>query len=48
MNTTVAVVFPEWFVWMLVVLVALQSIHAVLGVYLNWLRHRTKKAREKE
>lgn len=45
MNTTVAVVLPEWMVYALVVLVVLQAANAAASMYREWLDIRLTKAR---
>lgn len=43
MSTTVAIVLPEWMVWLLLVLIVLHGTQTVLGMYLYWLKHKIEK-----
>ena len=45
MNTTVAVVLPEWMVWMLSVIIILQGVHVIASIYVEWLKSRIEKGR---
>lgn len=45
MNTTVAVVLPEWMVWALSIIIILQGVHTIASIYVEWLKSRIEKER---
>jgi hypothetical protein len=47
MNDTVAVVLPQWMVWLLALICVIQLIESVARLYVSWLRDRVKESSEK-
>lgn len=43
MNTIVAIVLPEWMVWVLALLAVLSAIQSSMQIYSAWLRAKIEK-----